>query len=117
MVKAICALVFLSAIFAADVANGGEMQPGQPASIEFDWVRGSAVYTAEAQGFRVEATLTGRGSPGPMRFVTTLADGQRAVIAVPRAFGMAWTEVEFARAGDIVTISAPSHQQLQAFAN
>jgi hypothetical protein len=43
-----------------------------------------------------------------MRFVTTLAAGQRMLVSVPQASDQAPIEVEFARLGDSLSVSQES---------
>jgi hypothetical protein len=70
---------------------------------------GVAYYTAEAAGHQVVATV-GPGEAGtPIRFVSTLADGQRVILSVPQAVGMPALEVEFQRCGDAVVVRGPAN--------
>ena len=68
---------------------------------------GVAYYTAEAAGYQVVATVAPGEAGAPIRFVSTLADGQGAILSVPQAVGSPALEVEFHRCGDAVLIRSP----------
>ena len=102
---------YLAALLAAGAllpgfAQAGELLPMQAASIVLGDVSGVAYYTVEGNGYRVVTTLsTGENTP-PVRFITTLAAGQKAVLSVPREPGLSDLTVEISRTNDRLTISS-----------
>ena len=69
---------------------------------------GVAYYTVEDTGYRVVATVAVGDAGVPIRFISTLADGQNAILSVPQAAGSAALEMEFQRCGDAVVVRSPS---------
>lgn len=67
-------------------------------------------YTEEEDGFRVVTTIQedGRETPVPVRFVTTLQPGQRAIVSVPAEVGEKAWAVELVRDGDRLVAHHPS---------
>jgi hypothetical protein len=86
-------------------AGAAELAPASARSVQLGSLQGIAYYTAEADGFRVVATLAPTGAPLPVRFEATLADGQRVVLSTPRAAGYAPYAVEIARRGETVVVT------------
>ena len=70
---------------------------------------GVAYYTAEAAGYQVVATVAPGEGSAPIRFVSTLADGQHAILSVPQAVGSPALEMEFHRCGDSVVVRGPAN--------
>jgi len=102
LVSAIALLAFGTA------AGAAELRPAAARGVQLGSLQGTAYYTAEADGFRVVATLAPTGAPLPVRFEATLADGQRVTLSAPRPAGFAPYAVEIARRGDTVDVTARS---------
>ncbi|MDF2996359.1 MAG: hypothetical protein K0R27_1996 [Xanthobacteraceae bacterium] len=100
----IAAAVAISVLFDQG-ADAAELQPAEPHAIEIDGVKGVAYYTVERDGYRVVATLAD-GEGQPVRFVGTLAPGQKLTISVPREEGGVPVATEIARAGDKVFVTS-----------
>lgn len=99
----------LAALLALGASAGAsELLPSSARSVQLGSLQGTAYYTAEADGFRVVATLAPTGAPLPVRFEATLADGQKVVLSAPRLAGFSPYVVEIARRGDVVDVSGRS---------
>ena len=94
----------IAALFAG-AASAGELRPNQGAGLTLGEVSGVAYYTEESDGYRVVATLAAGEGGTPMRFTTTLALGQKAVLSVPGRPGSAGVAVEIRRVGDRVLVT------------
>jgi hypothetical protein len=90
------------------LAQATEMHPMQATSISLGQVTGVAYYSETADGYQVVATLAAGENGTPMRFVTTLAEGQRMLVSVPQGADQAPIELEFARLGDSLSVSQES---------
>ncbi len=77
----------------------------EASSIALGDVSGVAYYTAENDGYRVATTLAPSDSSTPVRFVTTLLPGQKAILSVLREPGLSPISVEISRTGDRVTVT------------
>ena len=96
----------LFAAFAvSSFAQAAEMRPMQATSISHGGVIGVAYYNVVEGGYQVVATLAAGEDGTPMRFVTTLVDGQKMLVSVPQAVDQAPIELEFARIGDSLSVS------------
>jgi hypothetical protein len=78
-------------------------------------------YTEEEDGFRLVTTIQedGRDTPVPVRFVTILQPGQRAIVSVPAELGVKASALEFVRDGDRLVAhhpNAPHPTELRAAA-
>lgn len=82
-----------------------ELKPVAAQSFEIGGMKGVAYYTVEHDGYRVVATLADGEGHQPVRFIGTLAPGQKLSISVPRAEGVLPVSAEIARAGDQVFIT------------
>jgi len=103
-------MIKIAAAFAASVAFCGlaqavEMHPMQATSLSLGSVTGIAYYQLAGEYFQVVATLAAGEEGTPMRFVATLGDGQKMLVSVPQEPGQGAIEVEFARAGDTLSVS------------
>jgi len=87
------------------LAQAAEMQPMQATSISLGQVTGVAYYSIVGNGFEVVATLAAGEEGTPMRFVSTLTEGQKMLVSVPQSANQAPIEVEFARLGDRLSVS------------
>ena len=105
MPKYLAALLAASALLPA-FAQAKELRPMQAASISLGDVSGVAYYTEEGDGYRVVTTLSAGENTPPVRFITTLTAGQKAVVSVPREPGLSALTVEIARANDRVLVSS-----------
>jgi hypothetical protein len=82
---------------AAGFADAQIIKPIQASTIDLGTAHGTAYYVPEPNGYHVVATLD-TGSSAPVRFDTTLADGQSAKISVPTGIGQPAFESTFTRA-------------------
>ena len=101
---------FVPALFAAGVlvsraAQAAELRPMEASSVVLGDVSGVAYYTAENDGYRVVTTLAPGESTTPVRFITTLLPGQKAILSVPREPGLSPISVEISRSGDRVIVT------------
>ena len=80
-------LITAAAIFtlAATGASAGDLKPKTGHTIHLGNVHGAAYYTVEDQGLRLVATVADGEAGNPVRFVSTLSDGQTMVIEIPQA--------------------------------
>jgi hypothetical protein len=69
---------------------------------------GVAYYTVETAGYQVVVTVAPGEAGPPIRFVSTLADGQNAILSVPQAAGSPALEMQFQRCGDAVVVGSPT---------
>ena len=97
-----------AALTISTFAQATEMRPMQATSISLGEVTGVAYYAETADGYQVVATLAAGENGTPMRFVTTLAAGQRMMVSVPQGADQAPLELEFARLGDSLSVSQAS---------
>ncbi|MGY3696197.1 hypothetical protein ACVIGA_006277 [Bradyrhizobium sp. USDA 3240] len=88
----------LGASLGAAEARG--LRPIEAQSIHLGDVSGVAYYTVEPDGYRVVTTLSQGEAGTPVRFVSVLAPGQRALLSTPNQAGA----VEISRNGDSVTV-------------
>lgn len=95
---------------AAGVANATELKPVQAQPIEVGSMKGVAYYTVEKDGYRVVATLADSAGK-PVRFIGTLAPGQKLSISVPREPGTLPVAAEIARSGNTVLVTASTLTQ------
>ena len=99
------------------VSSAEELVQGNGYSIRLPRVEGSLYYTVEQDGYRVVATLAAGAEEQPIRFVSTLAPGQRIFISVPRLVGQPPVELEIVRNGDVLsrhTFPATVHNLIAA---
>lgn len=88
----------------AGAAHANELRPMEAASLAFGDVTGVTFFKEEDSGYPVVTTLSAGERGTPVRFVTTLQPGQRAMVSVPREVGQEAIEVEITRVGDVVQI-------------
>ena len=69
---------------------------------------GVAYYTVEDTGYQVVATVSAGEAGVPIRFVSTLADGQNAMLSVPQAAGSPALEMEFQRCSNAMVMRSPA---------
>ncbi|MHC2256833.1 hypothetical protein [Bradyrhizobium embrapense] len=82
------------------VAEARGLRPIEAQSIHLGDVSGVAYYTVEPDGYRVVTTLAQGETGTPVRFVSVLAPGQRALLSTPNRAGA----LEISRTGDSVTV-------------
>jgi hypothetical protein len=89
------------------IANAQPLKPIQASTIDLGATHGSAYYVAEPKGYHVIATIETGATP--VRFGTTLADGQSASVSIPAAYGEKPVEITFVRTADRLEVlrSAP----------
>ena len=90
----------------ADVAG---LAPMAASTVALGAYTGVAYYTVEDTGYQVVATVAAGEAGPPIRFVSTLADGQNATLSVPQAVGLPALEMEFQRCGDSVVVRGPAN--------
>ncbi|UGY01020.1 hypothetical protein [Bradyrhizobium quebecense] len=81
-------------------AEARGLRPIEAQSIHLGDVSGVAYYTVEPDGYRVVTTLSQGEAGTPVRFVSVLAPGQRALLSTPNQAGA----VEISRNGDSLTV-------------
>ncbi len=94
----ILAAAFTLASLGAAHADG--LRPFEAQSIYLGDLSGVAYYTVEPDGYRVVTTLAQGAAGTPVRFVSVLAPGQRALLSTPTQAGA----VEISRTGDSLTV-------------
>ena len=99
------------------VSVAGELAPGNAHSVHLDHFDGIVYYSVEQDGYRVVATLTSGGDALPIRFVSTLAPGQRLVISVPRSGGQPSVDFEILRNGEVLLVNDPVSSSTAALRN
>jgi hypothetical protein len=91
-----------------DASTAAELAQGDGRSLHLGPYDGVLYYTVEERGFRVVATLASASDEPPIRFASSLEDGQHIVISVPRAVGLAPMEFEILRTGDVLLVNDKS---------
>ena len=97
--------LFAAGVLVSSAAQAAELRPMEASSIALGDVSGVAYYTAENDGYRVVTTLAPGESTTPVRFITTLLPGQKAILSVPREPGLSAVSVEISRTGDRVIMT------------
>lgn len=103
MTRIILACVAACAIVAP--ASAEQLSPMQARSISLGEVNGVAYFTAGSDGYEVVATLQAGDQGIPMRFMATLASGQKMLVSVPRATSQAAYDLQIAREGDAIFVT------------
>ena len=83
------------------------LAPMSASTVTLGAYTGVAYYTVEASGYQVVATVAPGEVGAPIRFVSTLADGQHAILSVPHAVESSALEIEFHRCGDAMVMRSP----------
>jgi len=89
-------------------ADAVSLAPVSASTVALGTYTGVAYYTVEDTGYQVVATVAAGEAGVPIRFVSTLADGQNAILSVPQAVGLPALEMEFQRCGDAVVVRSPT---------
>ena len=95
----------IALLSATAVTAASEVSPGNAYSIHLGRFDGTVFYTVEPDGYRVVATLASGAEAQPIRFVSTLAPGQRVVISVPQTVGQPSVDFEIVRKGEVLLVS------------
>jgi hypothetical protein len=85
-----------------------ELEAMAGASITLGDVSGSAHYTVEPDGYRVEATVASGVDNTPVRLTATLLSGQKVTVSVPRGIGEPEMKIEFNRIEDRLFVNDAS---------
>lgn len=103
-------IITAAAILAATTAGAtaGELKPLAGHAINLGNIHGAAYYTIEDKGLRLVATLAEGETGSPVRFVSTLSEGQTMVIEVPRSSNHVAKELTFRRTGDRIVVEDAS---------
>ena len=104
-----------AALLAASLTSVGaqELRPDAARSIALGNVTGAAYYTVEPEGFRVVATLQAGMSGEPVRFVSTLTDGQVMTIEVPAVANHGASDLTIRRTGDRLEVQPGSNRRAE----
>jgi hypothetical protein len=89
-------------------ADAVRLPPLAASTVTLGAYTGVAYYTAETSGHQVVATVAPGEGGAPIRFVSTLADGQHVLLSVPQAVGLPALEVEFQRCGEAMHVRGPA---------
>jgi hypothetical protein len=93
--------------FAARAAAAEEIPPGAGLTATLGAVNVSVYYQPASAGYETVVTA-GTDAPGSVvRFVSTLAPGQEAVVSVPRGAGQPALELRLLRIGDRLELQRP----------
>ncbi|ATU94537.1 hypothetical protein BLM14_20850 (plasmid) [Phyllobacterium zundukense] len=90
---------------AASPLQAGELSAMAGESINLGRFHGVVYYTSEHDGYRVVATITDDEAGSPVRFSSTLAEGQSAAISVPGKEGKLGSILEISRSGAKITLT------------
>jgi hypothetical protein len=88
----------------------GKLAPVCLDIVQLGAVSAMTYYTEEEDGFHVVTTIQGDGrdAPVPVRFVTILQPGQRAIVSVPAELGVKAWALELVRDGDRLVAHHPN---------
>ncbi|WP_331375850.1 hypothetical protein [Sinorhizobium chiapasense] len=101
-------IAFAMALLAmTGTAAASDLTPGNGHSIHLGRFNGAVYYTVEKDGYRVVATLASGAEEQPIRFVSTLASGQRLMISVPQEIGQPSVDFEIIRDGEVLLVNEP----------
>lgn len=96
----------LAAFFlTASPLQAGELAATEAQSIDVGRFHGVLYYTEEGRGYQVVATIADGEDGSPIRFSTTLAEDQSAIISVPGKAGEPGSILEILHSGDTLTLS------------
>lgn len=110
------ALLATATFLSVGFAHAEDLRPLAGHTIELADASGSVYYTKEVDGFRVVATLSGHEGAKPVRFVTTLADGQAVTVSVP-VEGDDAEELQISRDGETLSVSPVEQLMVRASLN
>jgi predicted lysophospholipase L1 biosynthesis ABC-type transport system permease subunit len=107
MIPSVFTLCAFGVLSITTVARAEDIAPLQAMQISLGDMSVNAYYQPTPQGLRIVTTAQGKNSADIIRFVTTLQDGQQALISVPRAFGQPAAELRVRRVGDHIELVRP----------
>ncbi|TWB96820.1 hypothetical protein FBZ93_10766 [Bradyrhizobium macuxiense] len=81
-------------------AHASTLRPIEGQSVRLGDLAGIVYYTVERDGYRVVTTLAEGAAGTPIRFVSVLAPGQRALLSTPNQADA----LEISRSGDGLTV-------------
>ena len=110
-------LLALTAFLAVGAAKADEIHPMAGKSFALEDASGVVYYTKEAEGFRVVATMNASEGAAPVRFVSTLADGQAVTLSIPTEIGKDVREIEIRRTGETLSIETAQPLMVRASLN
>ena len=93
------------ALFAFGAAQAEELKPLAGKTIDLGGVKGAAYYTVEGEDFRVVTTLQAGETGSPLRFVSTLSDGETLTVQVPSRNSGTTEDLMITRTGDVLDVS------------
>ena len=102
-VRSYCVLAGL--VGAVGTAQGQDLLPLQAGKVSLGDFNGVAYYTVEKDGLRVVATMAQGESGISIRFVATLAPGQKTLLSIAGGVGQSEQIVELVRVNDRISIS------------
>jgi hypothetical protein len=108
------ALAVLAILVPASMAHAADAVPGAANAIHLSDAAGVVYFTKESGGLRVVATVSPVEGASPVRFVSTLADGQSMELAVPGKAGTEAGEVRVVRVGDTIRIEESGKPEVRA---
>jgi hypothetical protein len=97
----------LACMAISGVSLAGDLAPGDAHSVHLEAVDGVVYYTVEQDGYRVVATMASGAAEPPIRVITSLAPGQRLVIAVPRTGDRPSADLEIQRNDEALLVNDP----------
>jgi hypothetical protein len=97
--------VLAGLIGAVGAAHGQDLLPMEARKVSLGDFNGIAYYTVEKDGLRVVATMAQGETGTPIRFVATLAPGQKTLLSVAGGVGQSEQRVELVRVDDRISIS------------
>lgn len=100
------AFAIISGLSVAGSAAAATLAPQSGFSVHLGGMDGTVYYTAEADGYRIVATMA-RNHGSPIRFISTLTAGQRMILSIPQAVDRRSVEFEIRRDGDAIIVNEP----------
>ena len=94
------AVMAIGGLFLSGAVSADELQPMQGGIVQLGPVSGSFYYTDGPDGYRVVTTLSQLPNEAPVRFISTLRNGESVIVSVPRAAGQPAAELRIHRVGD-----------------
>jgi hypothetical protein len=99
-------LAAVAAVAVSGAAHAESFNAIQARKVDLGALTGVAYYTVEEDGHRLVVSLKAEGADTAVRFVTTLAPGQRVTVSVPRSAGEPPVDVHFVRHGEKIEVTA-----------
>ena len=108
MIRLLVASAFAGAVGIANVAQAEVIPPDAGLQAVLGAVNVTVYYHPVNAGYEVVTTASTDRPDSAIRFVSTLAPGQDAVISVPRGVGEAALELHLRRVGDRLEFQRPT---------